>query len=88
MPVFSNLDDVDAHRRYVNWIDANPNGFVLNRKGPQDMVLHTASCGHFKPYNSANQTNNLKACSLDRMKLEHWAEVEGVDKLQLCNDCM
>ena len=88
MPVFSSADDATAHHRFVDWIDSNQTGLVINRKGDQDTVLHRASCGHFKPYNWANQTNNVKACSLDRVKLEHWAEVEGVERLQLCRDCL
>lgn len=52
------------------------------------MILHAASCGHFKPYDWANQTTNVKACSTERIKLEHWAEVEGVRQLRICNDCL
>lgn len=88
MPVFLTKTDVDAHRKFVDWIDTNPAGFVINRKSPNQMVLHVSSCGHFKPCDWANQTTNLKACSLDRKKLEHWAEVEGVENLQICPDCM
>jgi hypothetical protein len=87
MPIFSSEQNPDAHQQFVNWIDANPSGFVINRKARTDMVLHVVSCGHFRPYDSANQTTNLKACSLERIKLEHWAEVEGIDRVQLCNDC-
>ncbi len=86
MPVFSSEKDADAHDRFVAWIEANPSGFVINRKGSTDMVIHTSSCGHFKPYDWANQTTNVKACSLDRTKLQHWAEVEGIDEPQMCND--
>jgi len=65
---------------------SEPGGFVINRKRPQDMVLQTASGVHFKPYDWANQPANLKACSLDRTKLEHWAEVEDLNVLQKCNN--
>jgi hypothetical protein len=85
MPVFSGAE---AHQRFVDWIDANPKGFVINRKGFSDVVLHRASCGHFKPYDWANQTSNLKACSLDRSKLEAWTEVETFDQLRTCNNCL
>jgi hypothetical protein len=61
---------------------------VINRKGAKEVVLHGASCGHFKPYDGTNQTTNLKACSLDRTKLEHWADVEGIEHLQICADCL
>ena len=66
MPIFCSDTDKDAHQKFVDWIDANPKGFVINRKGAQEMVLHIGSCGHFKPYDWANQTSNLKACSDDR----------------------
>jgi hypothetical protein len=85
MPIFSGAE---AHQWFVDWIDANPEGFVINRKGLADMVLHRASCGHFKPYDWANQTSNLKACSLDRSKLEGGAEVETFDQLRTCNNCL
>lgn len=88
MPIFSTAADKSAHRAFVDWIETHPNGFVLNVKGPQDVVLHRATCGHFKPYNWANQANHRKACSIDRAKLEHWAEVEGVDTLGKCSDCL
>ncbi len=86
MPIFCSDTDKDAHQKFVDWIDANPKGFVINRKGAQEMVLHIGSCGHFKPYDWANQTSNLKACSDDRTKLEHWAEVEGSSRVSLCSD--
>ncbi len=88
MPIFSTKQDSKAHEKFVNWIEKNPDGFFINRAGPLKMMLHRATCGHLKPYDWANQTNNLKACSLDRKKLEVWAEVEGVDGVDRCNDCM
>lgn len=88
MPVFSTAENESAHRDFVHWIETNPQGFVLNVKGPQDVVLHRATCGHFKPYDWANQANHRKVCSTVRTELEHLAEVEGVGTLRKCRDCL
>jgi hypothetical protein len=86
--VFLTKYDAKAHKKFVNWIEVNQDGFFINRKGLRDSMLHSARCGHLKPYDWANQTTNLKACSLDRKKLEHWADVEGIPELKMCSSCM
>jgi hypothetical protein len=88
MLIFSTDDDPKAHSEFVKWIEANQDGFFINRKSQKAMMLHSSRCGHLKPYDWANQTTNLKACSLDRKKLEHWAEIEGAQGLDVCKDCM
>lgn len=87
MPIFYTENDKRAHQRFGEWIEANPDGFVINRKNAKQMMLHSVQCGHFKPFDWANETSNLKACSNDRIKLEYWAEVEGAT-LKLCGDCL
>jgi hypothetical protein len=87
MPIFSTACDPKAQEKFIQWIDENPNGFFINRKSSNDMMSHRGKCSHQKPYNWAHQTGNLKACSADRVKLEHWAEIEGVIELKLCGDC-
>jgi hypothetical protein len=62
MPIFSTDDDPKAHSEFVKWIEANHDGFFINRKSLKEMMLHSARCGHLKPYDWANQTTNLKAC--------------------------
>ncbi len=87
MPTFLTKDDPNAHSEFVTWIEANQDGFFINRKGQKEMMLHSARRSHLKPYDWANQTTNLKACSKDRKKIDHWAQVES-DSLDVCNDCM
>lgn len=88
MPVFAVERDPKAHEKFINWIENNPEGFVIKRTSSRNMRIHVATCGHFKPWSDWAKATNLKACSLDRKKLENWAEVEGAVKLLICNDCM
>ncbi|HZI87841.1 MAG TPA: hypothetical protein VFD48_13490 [Pyrinomonadaceae bacterium] len=88
MPVFSSAETANAHKQFIEWVETHPNGFFINRKSSTNMMIHATKCGHLKPYDWANQTSNVKACSVSRLKLEHWAEVEGVSELKVCNDCL
>jgi len=87
MPIFSTQRDPNAQKKFIEWINDNSEGFFINCKGRTDMMLHKGKCPHQNPYNWAHQTGNLKACSDDLTKLEHWAEVEGVTSLKKCRDC-
>jgi len=85
MPVFAIERDPNAHEAFVDWIGGNPTGFVINCKSSQNIMMHLATCGHFKPLSEWAKANSLKACSLDRTKLENWAEVEGLKGLKHCH---
>ena len=87
MPILSTELDAKAQERFIKWIDKNPDWFFVNRKSRFDMMLHRGKCPNQKPYNWAHQTGNLKACASERVKLEHWAEVEGVANLKVCSRC-
>ena len=88
MPVFAIERDPKAHDKFVSWIKDNPDGFVIKRTSSRNIRIHVASCGHFKPLSHWAKATTLKACSLERTKLENWAEVEGAAKLVECSDCM
>ena len=88
MPVFFNEIDANADQDFVDWIEANSNGFVINRKGPHNLLLHAASCSHFKPHGDWAKAKALKACSLDRLKLQGWADVEYDEDVYECPDCL
>ena len=88
MIIFSN-DEI----AYLDWIKANPNGFVINsHKSPksENLVLHKATCGSISSPKIGNftTTDYMKICSLYINELDNWAEKHNRSKYfpcQLCN---
>ncbi len=74
--------------RYLQWVNANPHGFVINApKGRGTVVLHKADCEdiatRFKNYTT---TTYKKICSLDKQELADWGARHS-DKFKLCAHC-
>src|ERR1035438_1899530 len=73
MEIFSN-DDAG----YLNWIEVNPSGFVLNAKNPLRSVylfIHWASCCTIKgtPNKGKDWTNKyIKVCSSKLSEISGW----------------
>ena len=67
---------VDDEAGYLNWLESNPAGFVINayRKPTASyMVVHRAVCGHMNSENRTNYTKDYsKACSNDINQLLDW----------------
>lgn len=85
---------IDNDDGYLNWIKANPTGYVVNcDRYPRAayLVLHRATCRSIsgKPtFGERWTTAYIKVCSLDRHELESWArrEIGGELRLNcLCN---
>ena len=87
MEEFNSRKDTQAHSNFVKWIQASPEGYVINYKG-RDSMLHRATCSQFLPYEGVDQANNPKLCSLDKRQLEVWAEKQENSALVPCQRCM
>jgi len=84
--IFHDVEDAEAHEKFVKWLDRNPDGFYINCKTARDMVLHRSSCFHASPLELGSLTKNRKACSSNWHKLDDWV-TEQSGKLRICRDC-
>ena len=75
----------EDHKKFVDWMEKYPDGFVLNYRTKKAPMLHKAGCGHFKPYDTVCLTRNKKVCSLDRHKLEDLSVKEYGEKPDECH---
>jgi hypothetical protein len=73
---------------FLLWREVNPDAFVVNRKGTENMI-HYAKCGHFtfSPNSEASLTNSKKVCSRSRKEIDRWVASAGIKILQVCKDC-
>lgn len=84
----------NAHNRIQDVRRANPDGFLVNYRGPQSAMLHRAGyCPHFGDTEWEENINNwgslgnsTKVFSEQRTDLEKWARSEGIH-LRVCSDC-
>ena len=69
---------------YQDWLNRNPNGFVLNFPERKPPKLHTAQCSHIRPESSptVNVQQNLKACSPDQ------EDIDTYFNYVTCGDCI
>ena len=80
----------DRENEYREWLDTNPNGFVVNcdKKGPTDRwkypMLHKVVDKNLS--NRENYTTGayFKVCAPDKESLEIWAKNRGL-KLTQCS---
>jgi hypothetical protein len=82
---------VDDETGYLQWMAANPNGFVINapkRSGDFPDMLHRASCVHISSPKRTNYTTTdfKKICSLDRGELLDWG-AKYSDDFRKCKHC-
>ena len=89
MLIFHDLEDKEAHDKFVVWKRANPTGFVVNHKLANEMMIHWACCRHlvFSSDDTVSLTKKKKICSLDKRELERWVASQPSMKLQECSRC-
>lgn len=83
------VDDEDG---YLGWLEANPNGSVVNsdrNPKPTYLILHRASCKFINSPNKSNWTTTgyIKTCSTDISALSRWAREEFGGELKPCGAC-
>jgi len=83
---------VDDEAGYLGWLQANPNGFVVNSERvprPAYLVLHRVLCPHINSPNKSNWTTTgyIKTCSLDIDALSRWAREAVGGDLKPCGAC-
>ncbi len=88
--MFIVLDDDDL---YLNWVNQNPDGFVINasrKPAASYLKLHRATCHSLNKQNVLNWTTGdyLKACSLESQELVQWSEHWFKTKPDDCSFCM
>ena len=89
MEIFDDAQDRAAGEKFLDWRIRWPEGFVINYKSPNNVMLHRAKCGHFtfKESDEVNLAASKKICSLDREEVESWATREGIAHVKLCQHC-
>ncbi len=86
---------LDEDRSYLSWVFHHRDGFVidwLRQPTRQKPVLHRANCKSIRvsPTKKTHWTTgrHIKACSLDRQKLQQWAQEESGHAVVLCEECL
>ncbi len=82
---------VDDEKAYLDWIQNNPNGYVVNtnrKPNKKYLMLHKAVCSSIST-SFGNYTTHeyIKFCSLNLEKLENWAYNEVKGELTPCGMC-
>jgi hypothetical protein len=83
----------DEDRGYLDWIAANPDGFVINvlrNLNPSTARLHHAHCHTVSGYNPAGGAwigTYSKVCSLDLVELDAWASAHVGGPITRCGIC-
>lgn len=81
---------------YQDWLEANPDGYVLNLrrdKNPVYMVLHKATCKRISKYNQTSrpggftQRSYIKVCSTGLNTLREWIRDNGRPNGSFSNEC-
>ena len=85
--VFDAADGSDSDDRFWEWHGQNPDGFYINWKSAQDLMLHRVSCFHLGRDEVGSATNSTKVCSLDWRELTDWAVKQGLSAPTACLDC-
>jgi len=83
---------IDDDEGYLEWLERNPDGFVVNsHREPisRYLILHKATCGTISSPNRKNWTTGdyIKFCSSDRSELEEWALDAFNTDLWACRKC-
>lgn len=85
-----------AHDEFQKWRRKNANGFFVNVKSKNNLMLHRVSCSH--PGDSewtreenktwGSLTKNRKACAEDVLRLQSWAKEKYKSaETKMCNSC-
>lgn len=83
---------IDDDIGYLDWIDRNHQGFVVNTyRNPSSkcLILHRAACGTISTSKRTNWTTRdyIKICSLRRTELEEWGKREVGENPKPCQIC-
>jgi hypothetical protein len=83
---YANIDE------YLPWLQANPNGFVVNFrwKGGKHLVVHRATCRDIAKANvnyGRKGDDSGKMCSRDIAELRAWADSTYSKALDPCGHC-
>ncbi len=89
----SKQEFIDNDSAYLEWVSANPNGFVVNcnrNPVPTYLILHRSSCNHISSDARSNWTTTdyIKICSNDLAELAAWAAETVGGQLSECQSCM
>ena len=90
--IFKNMPNDDE---FIEWIDENPNGFVLNidqTKDPSKIwkdypKIHFANCSQLNKRLGRTTGKYFKVCSNSIEELEKWSMDEYRRELTLCGTC-
>lgn len=89
MPVFDNAD-----ADYVRWLEAHPDGYVLNtyrKPHPDYLILHRVSCKSISRTAATpiawTSGDYIKVCSGSIPDLEAWCRVVTGKVSQPCGQC-
>ena len=91
--IFKNMPNDDE---FIEWIDENPNGFVLNihlRRGPSNIHkshprIHFANCSQLNKKPGSSTTGDyFKVCSNSIEELKQWSWVKYQKGLNPCRIC-
>ncbi|MEO6042390.1 MAG: hypothetical protein ABIQ47_00540 [Tepidiformaceae bacterium] len=88
------FDTAEDEGRYLAWVAAHPDGFVVNttrpKPNPNELVLHLGRCHTISELQVDKERftggSYQKVCSLRWGELQVWAERVG-GKLQPCSFC-
>ncbi len=79
---------------YLDWLEANPHGFVLNsyrRPHPRYLTLHRATCKSVsrtaEPPVRWTTSDFIKVCSADVADIDAWCRTEVGGTPQPCGMC-
>ena len=78
--------DKISSEKFVSWTINHPDGFVVNIRG-NGLMLHRASCGHFKFKETDDIVFFPKRVSLDRAELQTWTKEQPDNRFSLCRSC-
>ena len=75
-----------ASEEFNLWMIDHPHSFVINIRGTQ-LMLHLASCGHFKFRETENIKFAPKRAAFNREELDTWARAEIGKRYVICSSC-
>ncbi len=84
---------VDNDPGYLQWLQANPRGYVLNtyrQPSPNYLIIHRANKGCVSKLQSGAQhftKDYIKVCSLDLTELNDWARQNVGGHAKTCGNC-
>ena len=76
----------NTSEEFNKWMVNHPESFVVNVRDNQ-LMLHLASCGHFKFRETDDIKFAPKRASLNREELDAWARIEIGKRYLICSDC-